>query len=75
MSAGSIHTEHMKMIDAVNTATDPDQKRREELRLDGWRAGIKACGQNLGGYLIEADLEQFRRGHENRPMCCGVFLS
>ena len=62
------------MIDAVNTASYPELKRREELRLEGWRDGLRDCGVNIGELLIDADHEQIHRGYTG-PMCGGIYLN
>jgi hypothetical protein len=66
------HDRHMQLIDAVNDATTPVAKREARARLEGWRDGVRYGGGFVD--LIAADLEQFDRGHKDRPMCCGVFL-
>ena len=66
------HEIHMQLIDAVNNAATPAAKREAEAMLRGWRAGVRHAGGRVD--LIAADLEQTNRGHEDRPMCCGVFL-
>jgi hypothetical protein len=74
-SRGSVlttHGRHMQLIDAVNDATTPAAKREAEIRLEAWRDGVRHAGGFVD--LIAADLEQFARGHGDRPMCCGVFL-
>ena len=69
----NMHDRHMEMIDAVNNATDPSAKIREECKLQGWRKCYTQCGYDLGHLLIRADLEQIDRGYDG-PMCCGVYL-
>jgi hypothetical protein len=71
-SAVTTHGRHMQLIDAVNNAATPAAKREAEVRLEGWRDGVRHAGGFVD--LIAADLEQFASGHEDRPMCCGVFL-
>lgn len=68
----TIHEKHMQLIDAVNNATTDDEHWSATRYLDGWRDGIQDTGHRLS--LIDADLTQFRRGFEHRPMCAGVFL-
>ena len=66
------HEKHMQLIDAVNNATNPTEKRLAECRLEGWRDGVRDAGGRVD--LIGADWEQIERGHGDRLMCCGVFL-
>ena len=67
----NMHEKHMELIDAVNNATTLHQHWTNYCKLEGWREGLRDCGREPD--LIGADLEQFGRGHESRPMCCGVF--
>ncbi len=62
---------HMQMVDAVNNSKTQREHREADLMLHGWRKGVTDCGYHVD--LIGADLAQFERGFENRPMCCGVF--
>jgi hypothetical protein len=66
-----MHEKHMALIDAVNNAKTQHEHWSAYCTLNGWRQGLRDCGLEPG--LIEADLEQFSRGHEHRSMCCGVF--
>ena len=68
-----LHDKHMTLIDAVNNASTPDEKRIAETLLRGWRDGLSDAGINIGRMLCEADMAQMARGHDV-PMCCGVFL-
>lgn len=68
----SMHEKHMLLIDAVNNAKTKQEHWDAGSKLQGWRQGVRDCGREPD--LCAADLEQFERGHENRPMCCGVFL-
>lgn len=61
----------MAMVDAVNNAKTEREHQEAYDRLRGWRDGVRAAGIDVD--LIAADLEQFSRGHEERPMNCGVF--
>jgi hypothetical protein len=65
------HEKHMKLIDDVNNAKTRHDYWTAHCILHGWREGMSDAGQYLD--LIAADLTQFERGHEARPMCCGVF--
>lgn len=67
-----LHEKHMQLVDAVNR-TKTDSEHLVALHaLHHWRDGVKDAGVRLD--LMAADLEQFDRGFEHRPMCCGVFL-
>jgi len=68
----TIHEQHMKFVDAVNDATSDLASRYATGQLKGFRDGLRAAG--ISPDLIACDLTQFERGHENRPMCAGVFL-
>lgn len=68
-----LHDKHMALIDAVNNAETPNEKRDAEHVLRGWRDGLSDAGVNIGQMLIDADLRQMARGHDC-DMCCGVFL-
>jgi hypothetical protein len=68
----SLHEEHMKRVDAVNNAQSQAEHWAAQDVLRGFRDGVKAAGVTLD--LTQCDLEQFERGFEGRPMCCGVFL-
>jgi len=66
-----MHDKHMQLIDAVNNAKTRHDHWTAYCILRGWREGMADCGRSVD--LIAADLTQFERGHEGRPMCCGVF--
>lgn len=66
-----MHDKHMELIDAVNNAATEHDHWTAHCRLEGWRDGVRDAGRRVD--LIAADLEQFERGFESRPMCCGVF--
>ena len=68
----TMHEKHMTLVDAVNNAKTEEEHFWKSRYLHGWRQGIEDAGFQLD--LCEADLEQFDRGFEHRPMCCGVFL-
>lgn len=68
----NLHEKHMELIDAINNAVTQDEHRAAELRRHAWIEGVRDAGRDVD--LIRADLEQFARGNEARPMCCGVFL-
>lgn len=68
----TLHEKHMKLIDAVNNSDTIDENWTNQCILWGWQKGIEDAGLRLD--LIAADLEQFERGNEHRPMCCGIFL-
>jgi len=61
----------MQFVDAVNNAKSRDERWAADCKLHGFREGLRAAG--IEPDLIACDLTQFERGHENRPMCCGVF--
>ena len=65
------HEMHMKLIDDVNNAKTQCEHEIAYWTLHGWRKGVEFAGGTVD--LINADLEQFERGHESRLMCCGVF--
>ena len=70
----NLHEEHMRLVDRVNNAKTERDHLDAELILEGFGKGVSASGGNLGALIIEADLEQFRRGvPETRPMCGGTF--
>jgi hypothetical protein len=68
----SLHEKHMKLVDAVNNAKTEHEHYTLGQILHGWRDGVVDAGGRVD--LCAADLEQFDRGFEHRPMCCGVFL-
>jgi hypothetical protein len=68
----TLHEKHMQMIDAVNNAVNREDYWTAYCKLWGWRDGVADAGGRLD--YIAADLEQFDRGYENTPMCCGVFI-
>ena len=72
MTRESIHEEHMKRVDAVNAAKTWQEQDAARHELTGFRDGLKAAGVHPD--LMACDREQFARGFEHRPMCCGVFL-
>ena len=65
------HETHMKLVDAVNSSKTEREHEEAYHRLHGWRDGVRDMGIEVD--MIAADLEQFGRGFENRPMCCGMF--
>jgi len=69
----TLHAQHMKLVDRVNTADREVQKILRQEFLRGWLEGLEACGKNVGALLCEADMEQIERG-QDRPMIGGVFL-
>lgn len=67
----TIHERHMELIDAVNNAKTRAEHQQAYWRLQGWRDGLRDCHREPD--LIRADMEQFSRGFQDRPMCAGVF--
>ena len=67
----NLHNRHMQLVDAVNHAKTEHEHWIAYWKLEGWRDGVRDAGNEVD--LIAADLEQFDRGFEARPMCCGVF--
>ena len=67
----NLHDKHIELVDAVNNSKTIAEHDRNYWFLAGWRAGQADAGYIVD--LIAADLVQFERGFENRPMCCGVF--
>jgi hypothetical protein len=67
----TIHEKHMEMVDAVNNATTESGHWDAGMKLRGFREGLRAAG--IEPNLCACDMTQFERGHEHRPMCCGVF--
>lgn len=68
----SPHDEHIKRIDAVNAAKTRSEHTLAAAELAGFRDGLEVAGVRLS--YIACDETQFARGHQDRPMCCGVFL-
>lgn len=69
----SPHEKHMQYVDAVNNSTTDWEHAIAEATLRGFRDGLEVgLGRSIN--LIACDMTQFERGHEERPMCCGVFL-
>lgn len=67
----TIHEKHMEYVDKVNNSKTQAEYWHASGELHGFREGLRAAGVEPD--LIACDLTQFERGHENRPMCCGVF--
>lgn len=65
------HERHMELVDAVNDAKTEQVHDMNYWKLQGWIDGVRFSGGSVD--FIAADLAQFERGHENVPMCCGVF--
>ncbi len=66
---------HFDMIDAVNDAKTPEDRRRAENELNGWRIAADHFGHGWPG--ADADFYTVdTRGVEGEdlPMCCGVLL-
>ena len=66
------HEKHMEFVDRVNNSASQSEHWNALRELNAFREGLRAAGHACD--LILCDQTQFNRGHETRPMCCGVFL-